>query len=94
MCVDRNPGLYYGAQIQTLILFPSSTISGRKIVVFIQLVILTPSTVEFSCWTRNRQGADPRKMGHRDVSLDTKLFIFLEPAWGVCVCLSVCLSDG
>ena len=91
MCVDRSLGLYSGTQIQTPILFPSSTISGRKIVVFIQLVILTTSPVEFSCWTRNRQGTDPRKMGHRDVSWDTKLFIFLEPAWGVCVCLSVCL---
>ena len=94
MCVDRNPGLHSEAQIQTLIHFPSSTISGRKIVVFIQLVILTPLPIEFSCWTRNRQGTDPRKMGHRDVSWYTKLFIFLEPAWGVCICLSVCLSDG
>ena len=39
VCVDRNPGLYCGAQTQTLILSPAPPISGRKIIVFIQLVI-------------------------------------------------------
>lgn len=91
VCRLKSWTVLWGTNTDTHTL-PSSAISGREIIVFIQLVILTPSAVEFSWGTRKRQGRDPRKMGCRNVSWDTKLFIFLEPAWGG-VRASVCLSD-